>query len=342
MQRIFRENNQFAVSKQNPLLLRPTVSPAMLLWMPQIAGTSRKAISSEQILSRPAAVAIVVVGVVLAMALHGASRLANVAHSISSQRSYDSTRRQINQEMSFRLLPVISDVDFPAMLGGTHKSAESGRRQVTHGLQRDFPAELKGPIAMATLDEVQSADRARREIAGEILSSLVSGEQKFAAAVASPTVYGSADGERRQITQGMLPVVSHVMSEPSSAKELKGPLEIWDRIRRQIETLLRLLPNLSENHLAKAEVPHESYDRLRRQTALPAVPVLTVNEAAITPKTYDGAITATTSASAQKHALNTPFDIQPTPKPKPKRLARTKRVSSKKTNGRCWNRIWRC
>jgi hypothetical protein len=344
MRRFFWENGRPPVGRQNTLLLKPAISPAMLLWMPQNPGVPTKAISNVQISSKTAvlATAVVAAGVMLATTLHSAGQLENDAHFFSTQRSYDSTRRQITQEMSFSLLPV-SDLDSFAMLDGIPKSGESGRRQVAHGLLPDSPAELRESTTTTTLGEVQSADWVRREIAGEILSRLVPWGRKFAATESSPAVYASVDRGRRQIVDEILPVLPHVISQPVPAKEPTGPPKIRDRIRRQIEALPRLLPNLSEGDpVANADGSPTAYDRLRRQTSLPIMPIPTVDKAASTLETFDSTITASTSASVQKQALTTPSDLHPTPKPKPKPAVRIKRVSAKKATSRCWNRIWRC
>ncbi len=152
MQLSFRQDGRHSVSKRNPLLLKPGVSPALMLWMPQNNSPYASAFSNEPIAEvrswKTAALvtALFVCGTTFLGMLHIVRQFADPAkfenaarppitnslpgtHHVSAPAS-DRMRRQFRPEIS--IFPVSKHE--PGLVGralGARESHDRARRQVT-------------------------------------------------------------------------------------------------------------------------------------------------------------------------------------------------------------------
>jgi hypothetical protein len=352
MQLSFRQDGRNYVSKRNPLLLKPGVSPALMLWMPQNNNPYGSAFSNEPIaeVRRWKAAALVtalfVCGTTFLGMLHIVRQFANPA------KFENAARPQITH-----LLPSANHVSAPA----------SGR------MRRQFRPEIsilpvskhEPDLVAKVLGARESHDRARRQVTLRLRPGVI----EFRSASPLEDAYQFADAGRRQFRPevSILPVSKR---EPEVVAKVEDARESHDRARRQVT--LRLLPNLivsehdgmftgtisdlrpsSSTTLWQSPLTAPAASPRRPPSRRYTTPIAhndhwpssprhsSTEEATIAVNATETGSRANSSEAliADKQTLTASV---PKPEPKPKRSSRAKKVSAKKAVGQCWNRIWRC
>ncbi len=352
MQLSFRQDGRHSVSKRNPLLLKPGVSPALMLWMARNNSPYASAFSNEPIAEvrswKTAALvtALFVCGTTFLGMLHIVRQFADPAKFENAAR------------------PPITN----SLPGTHHVSAPASDR-----MRRQFRPEISiFPVSKHEPDLVgralgarESHDRARRQATLRLLPGVI----EFRSASPLEDAYQFADAGRRQFRPeiSILPVSKR---EPEVVAKVEDARESHDRARRQVT--LRLPPNpiISEHDgMFTGTIsdlrPSSSTSLWQSPLTAPAAtpwqpparryptPIAHNDHWPSSPRHYSTeeatiAVNATETGSgvnssealiADKQTLTGPV---PKPERKPKRSSRAKKVLAKKAAGQCWNRIWRC
>jgi hypothetical protein len=271
MQLSFRRDDRHALSKRNPLLLKPGVSPALMLWMPQNSSPYGSAFSNEPIAEvrswKLAALvtAVFVCGTTFLGMLHIVRQFANPAKVENAELATDSTRPQITN-----LLPSAHHISAPAARK-RHESSDRMWWQFTRRLTYLLPSVAEVRPAPPLEDAYQFADAGRRQFRPG-LPILPVGKHEPGLAAKVEGAGESHDRARRQVTLRLLPSVAEVRPAPP----LEDAYQFADAERRQFRPKLSIL-RLSKRGpdlVAKGEGARESHDRARRQVTLRLPPNL--------------------------------------------------------------------
>ena len=368
MQLSFRQDGRHSVSKRNPLLLKPGVSPALMLWMPQNNSPYGSAFSNEPIaeVRRWKAAALVtalfVCGTTFLGMLHIVRQFADPAkfenaarpqitnllpstHHVSAPAS-DRMRRQFRPEIS--IFPVSKhEPDLVARALGARESHDRARRQVT---LRSLPGVIDFRPASPLEDAYQFADAGRRQFRPEISILPVSKREPEVVAKVEDA-RESHDRARRQVTLRLLPnpivrehdgMFTGTISDLKPSSNAAGTPNIFSFIPD-----LQRSTSLSQSPLAPGASPWQPPSRryptpIAHNDHWPSSPRHSSTEEAtiaVNATETGSGVNSSEALVADKQTLTGPV---PKPERKPKRSSRAKKVSSKKAVGQCWNRIWRC
>jgi hypothetical protein len=366
MQLSFRQDGRHSVSKRNPLLLKPGVSPALMLWMPQNNSPYGSAFSNEPIaeVRRWKAAALVtalfVCGTTFLGMLHIVRQFANpakfenaarpqITHLLPSANHLSAPpsgrmRRQFRPEIS--ILPVSKhEPDLVAKAFGGRESHDRARRQVTLRL---LPGVIDFRPASPLEDAYQFADAGRRQFRPEISILPVSKREPEVVAKVEDA-RESHDRARRQVTLRLLPnLIVHDGMFTGTISELKPSSNAagTPNILSFIPDLQRST-SLAQSPLAPGASPRQPPSRryptpIAHNDHWPSSPRHSSTEEAtiaVNATETGSGVNSSEALVADKQMLTGPV---PKPERKPKRSSRAKKVSSRKAVSQCWNRIWRC